>query len=82
MHEIGPNYLFWNAIKWLYPKYISGFVQVLTQVDKNGWIGLFQKVITFEKLYLFCVPMDNLTDWKASASSFILKYSKITVWYK
>ena len=40
-------------------------------------------IITFEKLFLFWVPMNIEKDWKAkleSAYSFMLKYSKITVW--
>ena len=41
-------------------------------------------IIAFEKLFLFLVLMNIWNDWKAkleSAHSFMLKYSKITVWY-
>ena len=38
----GPNYFFWSAfesaIKWLYPKNVSGSVQVLKQWIKVDWI--------------------------------------------
>ena len=45
--------------------------------------GLFQnRIIAFEKIFLFWVPMNQNEDWKAkleSAYFFMLKYSKITV---
>ena len=45
---------------------------------------LSQKSLTgIEKLFLSWVPMNIQKDWKAkleSAYSFMLKYSKITVW--
>ena len=58
----GPNGFIWpamkSAFKWISPKYVSGIVQVLIQVDKSGQMGLFQKVlITFEKIFLLWVPM-------------------------
>ena len=40
-------------------------------------------IIEFEKFFLIWVPMNIQKDWKAtleSAYSFMLKYSKITVW--
>ena len=47
-------------------------------------LDFFQKcIIGFEKFFLFWVPMNIQKDWKAkleSAYSFMLKYSKITVW--
>ena len=46
---------------------------------------LSQKSITgIQKFFLFQVPMNIQKDWKAkleSAYPFMLKYSKITVWY-
>ena len=43
---------------------------VLKQVDKSGQIRLFQKVIiTFEKLFLFQIPMNIQKGWKAKLES-------------
>ena len=42
-----------------------------------------KRIIAFEKSFLFRVPMNIQKDWEAkleSAYSFMLKYSKITVW--
>ena len=46
-------------------------------------LGAQKCIIAFEKLFLFWVPMNILKDWTAkleSAYSFMLKYSKITVY--
>jgi len=52
-----------------------------------GWLcpvraALKKRIIAFEKLSLFWVPMNTQKDWKAkleSAYSYMLKYSKIPV---
>ena len=52
-------------------------------MNKSEWIGLFQKVITtIEKYFSFrFLWISRKTKAKLeSASSFMLKYSKITVW--
>jgi hypothetical protein len=58
------------------------------QFFREGWAvpckcGPQKCIIAFEKFFLFWVPMNIWKDWKAkleSAYSFMLKYSKITVW--
>ena len=49
-------------------------------------LGVIQKyIVAFEKFFLFWVPLSMQKNWKTkleSAYSFILKYSKITVWAK
>ena len=55
---------------------LSKCVNKWTKVDK--YLGLFQKVITtFEKLFLFYVPMDIQKDWKPKSESAYSFYVKV-----
>ena len=51
-----------SVFQWFYPKFVSGSVQVLIQVDKSGQMGFFQKSLAqIINFFLFTVPMK---DWK------------------
>ena len=79
MHVI-QNFLlkcFKSVTKWLYPKNVSGTVQVLKKQIKVDRLDFFQKcIIAFKKFFLFCVPMKVKL---GCDYSFMLKYSKMIV---
>ena len=69
---------FESATKRLYPKNVSGSVQVLKQRIKVDKLDFFKNA----SFFLFWVVMNIQKDWNAKleiAYTFMLKYSKITV---